>query len=74
MIKTGQIRRYGLAYGIRSIGDGIDIVTPDNEILEEGVASFSEAIKLVEDDARNTKYDNLRNKYMNDVVFWPKEV
>lgn len=75
MIKTGQIRRYGLAYGIRSIGDGIDIITPHNEFLEEGVSSLSEAIKLVEADARDTKYDNIRNKYMNDIVFWPdKEV
>lgn len=74
MIKIGQIRRYGLSYGIRSIGDGIDIFTPHNALLEEGVSSLSEAIKLVEDDARDTKYDNLRNKYMNDVVFWPKEM
>jgi hypothetical protein len=72
MIKTGQIRRNGLAYGIRSIGDGIDIVTPHNEFLEEGVSSLSEAIKLVEADSLNAKYDDLRNKYMSDDVFWPK--
>lgn len=70
MIKTGQIRRNGLAYSIRSIGDGIDIITPHNDYLEEGVASLSEAIKLVEDDSRNTMYDDIRNGLMSDKVFW----
>ena len=70
MLKTGQIRRNGLVYGIRSIGDGIDIVTPHNEFLEEGVSALSEAIKLVEADSRDTKYDYIRNKYISDKVFW----
>lgn len=72
MIKTGQIRRNGLAYGIRSIGDGIDIITPHNEFLEEGVASLSEAIKLVEADSRDTMYDGIRDELMDNNVFWPK--
>ena len=72
MIKTGQIRRNGIAYGIRSIGDGIDIVTPYNEFLEEGVASLSEAIKLVEADSSNVKYDGIRDEFMYDKIFWSK--
>lgn len=72
MIKTGQIRRNGLAYAIRSIGDGIDIITPHNEFLEEGVTSLSEAIKLVEADSCNTMYDYIRDEVMPDNIFWPK--
>ena len=72
MIKTGQIRRNRLAYAIRIIGDGIDIITPHNEFLEEGVASLSEAIKLVEADSLNAKYDDIRTELMSDNVFWAK--
>ena len=72
MLKTGQIRRNGLAYGIRSIGDGIDIFTPHDDLLEEGVASLSEAIKLIEDDSRDTMYDDVRNGHISDKVFWCK--
>lgn len=72
MVKTGQIRRNGLAYAIRSIGDGIDIITPHNEFLEEGVTSLSEAIKLVEADSCNTMYDYIRDEVTPDNIFWPK--
>lgn len=72
MLKTGNILRNGLRYAIRTIGDGIDIITPHNEFLEEGVASLQEAIKLVEADSTNNKYDHIRDEFMSDKVHWPK--
>ena len=71
MIKLGRVTRNGINYGIRTIGDGIDIVTPHNEYLEEGVATLDEAIKLIEEDSVDHKYDKIRHPHVEDRVFWP---
>jgi hypothetical protein len=71
MIKLGRVTRNGINYGIRTIGDGIDIVTPYDEFLEEGVATLDEAIKLIEEDSLDHKYDKIRHPLVEDRVFWP---
>ena len=72
-VTTGRIYTNGLYYAIRRIDDGgIDIITPDDEILVTNVPSLPEAVQIAQTDAKDAKYNKLRDPYRSNQIMWPE--
>lgn len=69
----GRIYTNGLDYGIRKVDNhGIDVITPDNQILVMGAPSLPEAVRIAQTDSKDPKYDYLRDPYRRNKIFWPE--